>query len=35
MLRRLAVFAVFSGVAGLVARELAPDINRYLRIRRM
>jgi len=35
MLRRIVLFALFAGVLGLVAREVAPDVNRYLDMRRM
>ncbi|CAN5233896.1 hypothetical protein BH23ACT2_BH23ACT2_22890 [soil metagenome] len=34
MFRRLALLALLAG-AGLVVRELAPDISRYLKIRKM
>ncbi len=35
MVRRLVIFVVFAGVVGLVVREVAPDVNRYLELRRM
>ena len=35
MFRRLVVLLGLAGLAGLVAREVAPDIARYLKIREM
>ena len=35
MLRRLVVFIVVGGVAGVVVREVTPDIRRYLKLRNM
>jgi len=35
MFRRLVVFAGLAGAVGLVVREIAPDVTRYLKIRDM
>ncbi len=35
MVRRLALILGIAGAAGAVAREVWPDVRRYLRIRKM
>jgi hypothetical protein len=35
MFRRLALLAVVAGIAGLVVRQIAPEVARYLKIREM
>jgi len=35
MLRRLILILGFAGAVGLVVREIAPDVRRYLKLREM
>jgi hypothetical protein len=35
MIRRFVLLAAFAGVVGLIAKAVAPDVARYLKIREM